>query len=247
MNKKRNEDNQIDQEETRTLKDMPDDFALRTRDASKNEEEWDEEFAYELGMMRLSRPTLAQIEEQNKILMRLKENFRVAGNVVAEAFSQLPAVEKVVLFGSVAVPLRKEVPRFRKFRRYRIALWHECADVDLAVWMNDLTVLRNLQRARSRALNELYQQRQIGVAHHQVDVFIMAQETNNYLGRLCAFTKCPRGKPDCLALGCGDVPFLKQQTGFVFSPDVLAEGSAVTLWKRTKKEDFKEDDDVALV
>lgn len=222
-------------------------FTPLPEDHFLDEETWDEELAYELEMMQgPTRPTPAQIDEQNQILLRLQRNFRLAADVVAEAFSQLPAVNRVVLFGSVAVPLKKEVPRFREFRRYHIAVWHECGDVDLAVWMNDLTHLRSLQRARSRALNELYQQRQIGVAHHQVEVFIMEPGANNYLGRLCSFTRCPRGKSECLVPNCGAIPFLQQHAGFVFSQDALAEGKAITLWERPGREPFKEDDDVAL-
>jgi len=212
-----------------------------------DEEVWDEELDYELEMMRPPRgPTAAQIEEENRILLQKQRNFRLVAEVVSVAFAQSPAVEKVVLFRSVAVPLKKEVPRVREFRRYHIALWHECSDIDLAVWMNDLTTLRNLQRARSRALNELYQQRQIGVAHHQVEVFIMEPETGKYLGRLCHFTRCPRDKLEYLVPGCGAVHLLQQHAGFVFSPDALGEEKTIILWERPGKARFKEDNDVAL-
>ena len=212
-----------------------------------DEEAWDEELDYELEMMHPPRrPTAAQIEEQNRILLRKQRNFRVAAEAVAGAFAQFSVVERVVLFGSVAVPLKKEVPRFREFRRYHIALWHECSDVDLAVWMNDLTHLRDLQRARSRVLNELYEQRQIGVAHHQVEVFIMESGTGNYLGRLCHFTRCPRDKLECLVPGCGAVHLLQQHAGFVLWPDALAEGKTITLWERQEKAQFEGDNDVAL-
>jgi hypothetical protein len=35
-------------------------------------------------------------------------------------------VVKVALFGSVAVPLVKEIPRFREYQQARIEVWHEC-------------------------------------------------------------------------------------------------------------------------
>jgi hypothetical protein len=43
-------------------------------------------------------------------------------------------VHKAVLFGSVSAPPTKEVPRFSRLRREGIAIYHECKDVDLAVW-----------------------------------------------------------------------------------------------------------------
>ena len=169
-----------------------------------------------------NRPSEQEIREQDQYMLRQQRNFRLAANAIADTFAQLPEVERVVLFGSVAVPLKREVPRFREFRRHGITVWHECKDVDLAVWLSDLDHLRNLQKARSHALNEVYQRQNVGVAHHQVEVLIMEPGTDNYLGQLCTFNRCPKDKLDCLVPGCGDVPFLKQHKGFVFSKDALA-------------------------
>ncbi len=55
-------------------------------------------------------------------------------------------------FGSVSQPLDTEVPRFRKFQRYGIETLHECADLDLAVWLNDLGRLKALKKAMARGL-----------------------------------------------------------------------------------------------
>ena len=197
---------------------------------------WDEDLA-EIAedswqQTRKLRPSKQKIEEQDQYMLRLQRNFHLAADAVAAAFAQLPEVEKVVLFGSVAVPLKKEVPRFRAFRRHGIAIWHECKDVDLAVRLSDLTHLRNLQKARSNTLNKLYQTQNVGVAHHQVEVFIMEPGTDNYLGRLCAFTRCPKDKLDCLVPGCGNVPFLQQHAGFILSEDALAVGKTTTLFDR---------------
>ena len=35
-----------------------------------------------------------------------------------------------------------------------------------------------------------------GVAHHQVDGFLVDATTGNYLGRLCCFNQCPKHKPE---------------------------------------------------
>jgi hypothetical protein len=113
------------------------------------------------------------VAEANQDMLRRQREFRKAGELVGQALAELPQVQKVVLFGSVAVPLRKEIPRFREFRHAGVAIWHECEDVDLAVWVTDLEDLKSLQRARSRALTALLEEHNIGVAHHQVDVFLM--------------------------------------------------------------------------
>jgi len=204
---------------------------------------WDED-----GRMRggESRPSEQEITAQDQAMLRRQSNFRLAAAAVAAAFSRLAAVEKIVLFGSVAVPLEKEIPRFREYRRHRSAVWHECKDVDLAVWMSNLDHLRHLQRARSSTLNEVYQKQSVGVAHHQVEVFIMEPKTDHYLGRLCTFTRCPRDKPDCLVTGCGDIPYLKQQKGFVFSQAALEADKTTTLFDRQGATPLKDDNDAPL-
>jgi hypothetical protein len=151
---------------------------------------------------------------------------------VARAFSEFPEVLKIVLFGSVAVPLKKEVPRFRAFRRAGVEIYHECKDVDLAVWLTHLDNLRALGKARSQAVNKLLAATGIGVAHHQVDVFLLEPATNRYLGRLCTFGACPKGKLECLVPGCGASPFLRQHEGFQLRPDALRPDRTVVLFDR---------------
>lgn len=177
-------------------------------------------------------PGNKEIAEQNRFMLRRQEDFRIAPDRVANALWDVPAVRKVALFGSVAAPLEKEVPRFREFRRAGIAVWHECKDVDLAVWVDDLSSLKRLQRARSKALNDLLRDMDIGVAHHQVEMFILEPGTNRYLGTLCGFGHCPRGKPECAVAGCGATPFLRQNEGFTFRSDALASERAVVLYDR---------------
>jgi len=45
-------------------------------------------------------------------------------------------------------------------------------DVDIAAWLDDATGLDRLRVLRSRAVNQLWDEKEIGVAHHQVDVFL---------------------------------------------------------------------------
>ena len=172
------------------------------------------------------------IQEENQLMLHRQEQFCIAAQYVADGLSNIPEVQKVVLFGSVAKPLKKKVPRFSKFRRAGIAINHECQDVDIAVWLSSLDNLRSIQKARSRAINELLAEKQIGVAHHQVDIFIMKPGTNRYLGRLCIFSSCPRGKDKCRVAECGETTFLQQHEGFKFAPKDLNDGTSVVLFER---------------
>lgn len=173
-----------------------------------------------------------EIVNENRFMVERQERFRRAADYVAAAFGRIAAVNKVVLFGSTAKFLKKEVPRFRKFRRRGIQILHECKDVDLGVWVSDLGCLNQLRKAGSQALNRLFCDTNIGVAHHQVDVFIIEPKTNRYLGRLCNFGRCPKGKPECKVLGCGITPFLKQHRNFTFDPKTLQENQVVLFCKR---------------
>jgi len=177
-------------------------------------------------------PSTADVREQGRFLERRQQELRAAARRVAAAFAEIPSVRRVVLFGSVAVPLPVEIPRFREFRRAGIALPHECHDVDLAVWLDDLTDLPRLRFARSRSLNELHAETGIGVAHRQVDVFLIEPGTDRYLGRLCTFNKCPKGKPECRVPGCGATRFLRRLEGFALRPDALLPERIVALFER---------------
>ncbi|UCC32065.1 MAG: hypothetical protein JSU86_07245 [Phycisphaerales bacterium] len=180
-------------------------------------------------------PSNKEIAEQNRFMLRRQKEFRIAADHIAQSLSDVPVVQRVMLFGSVAVPLKKEVPRFKEYRRAGITVWHECKDVDLAVWVDDLSNLKRLQRARSRSLNDLFRDQQIGVAHHQVDIFILEPGTDRYLGVLCCFGRCPKGKPECLVAGCGAAPFLQQHEDFTFRPDALASERVVVLYDRDQE------------
>ena len=96
------------------------------------------------------------IAKQNDYLLRRYRDFRLAADAVAEAWRNRPEVAAVALIGSVAAAPWKEVSRFPPYRRTGIALWHECKDVDLAVWLTHLQGLNNLRRAKDRALSELF-------------------------------------------------------------------------------------------
>jgi hypothetical protein len=182
----------------------------------------------------MKRPTRQEIAAQGRQMLDRQAQFRLAADAVTAALVGVPEVEAVALIGSVARPLWREVPRFQPFRDWGISVWHECKDVDLAVWLDRLDRLQTLNRARSLALHQLFQEKQIGVAHHQVEIFILQGEVNAYRGRLCSFSQCPKGKRECLVPGCGRDPFLEQHAGFAFWPDALAPDKIMPLYDRRR-------------
>ena len=188
-------------------------------------------------------PTQNEIEDEDRLRLRHREAFRRAADYVAVAFARLAFVQRVVLFGSVAQPPRREAPRQRRYRRAGARLWHESKDVDLAVWLSEVSDLKALQRARGSALNDLLVDLDMGVAHHQVDVFLFEPRTDRYLGRLCHFGVCPKDKPECRVAGCGAALFLRQHDGFVFDPRSLERGTVV-LFDRAKGLSPPDEDDI---
>jgi hypothetical protein len=180
----------------------------------------------------MPRLTRKQIAEQDRYMLDRQAHFRLAADAVTAALAAFPEVEQVALIGSVARPLWREVPRFAPFRQLRVRIWHECKDVDLAVWLDDLGRLQAMNRARSLALRRLHEERQIGVAHHQVEIFVLRAGSSDYLGRLCTFSQCPKEKPQCLTPGCGRDPFLRQHAEFEFWRNTLDEDRIMRLYDR---------------
>jgi hypothetical protein len=180
-------------------------------------------------MARLTRATVAS---DNAYQLRRYRDFRRAADAVAAAWRTHPEVLAVALIGSVARAPWKEVPRFADYRRAGIEIWHECKDVDLALRLADLVNLDALRRAKDIALRELHESGGPGVASHQADVFVLDAGSDRYLGRLCGFNRCPKGKPACLVPGCGATPFLRQHDGFRWRPETLAPDRCVWLFDR---------------
>jgi hypothetical protein len=173
------------------------------------------------------------IDEQDRWMVARQHRFRVAADVVTDAWMRFPEVTAVAVTGSVAKPLWKEVPRFREFRRSRIEVWHECGDLDLALWLASQDRLGDLRRAAVLALRRGEDEgNPIGVASHELDVFLIEPSSDRYLGRLCRFNQCPKGKEDCLVPGCGTIPFNKRIADFTPSDDLLATARGAMLYRR---------------
>jgi len=180
----------------------------------------------------MPRVTRKQIAEQDGYSLRQHANFRLGADAVTAALAAFPEVAAITLIGSVARPLWRERSPFSPFRQHGIDILHYCKDVDLAVWLDHLDGLAALNRARSKGVQRLSAERNVGVAHHQVEIFIFRAGSNDYLGRLCTFSTCPKGKRECLVPGCGQTKLLRQHEGFVFWPDGLGEDRSIRLYER---------------
>ena len=175
----------------------------------------------------------AEIEETNQSMVRQQLRFRAAADAAAAALAAFDEVMAIGLTGSVAKPLFKQVPRFSQYRRARIEVWHECKDFDLAVWLNSRERLNGLRRAKDKALLSIGQSGG-GVASHQADIFMFEPGSDRYLGRLCRFNTCPKGKPECRVPGCGDVAFNRIQEDFYPDAELLATARRNMLYERGK-------------
>lgn len=175
----------------------------------------------------------AAIEEQNRDLLARQRDFRIAADVVCDAWATFAEVQAVAVVGSVAKTLWKEVPRFREFRRQGVEVWHECADLDLALWLDSQQRLGDLRRSAETALRAAFEEGLgISVVGHQLDVFLFEPASDCYLGRLCHFSACPKGKRECLVPGCGATPFNRRFADFAPGDDLLAGAGDATLYRR---------------
>jgi hypothetical protein len=175
----------------------------------------------------------AKIKQQNEYLLIQQRRFRVAADVVTDAWMAFPEIHAVAVIGSVAKALWKEVPRFSDFRREGIEVWHECRDLDLALWIDSQQRLHEIHRAANRALSKAFTSgADTSVVPHQLDIFMFDPANDAYLGRLCSFSQCPKGKRDCLAPGCGAIAFNKVIDGFVPRADLLMPAQHAMLYRR---------------
>jgi hypothetical protein len=136
------------------------------------------------------------LSDDHYYTLKRYEAFQAAAEYVARAFEGQPSVRRVALFGSVA-----STPTVETSRRRNVHL-HEPKDTDLAVWLDPVTGLNELRKLSANVLQRLWQEKELGVAHHQVDIFLF-DATGTYIGRLCHFNECPKHKPECRVHRCG--------------------------------------------
>jgi hypothetical protein len=175
----------------------------------------------------------AAIEQQNQLMLRRQQEFRLAADVVTDAWTAFAEVQAVAVVGSVAKALWKEIPRFSDFRRAGIEVWHECADLDLALWIDSQERLGALRRTAAQALRAAFERGAgTSVVSQQLDVFMIEPGSDRYLGRLCSFNACPKEKRECLVPGCGAIPFNKVIAEFTPRADLLEPATYAMLYER---------------
>ncbi len=196
----------------------------------------DDVIPFETGGDTPGTPAENELERHERYVANRRASLRRAAELVAGEFAAFPFVERVVLFGSVAEPVKRETPRFRELRALAGSVSHDPKDVDLAVWVTDLTQLHLLRRAAGCAIGqhekEIHVKLWPGVPHHQVDVFLLEAGTDRFRGNLCHFGQCPKGKRECEVAGCGAQPFLQLFANFNLEGRGLRSPQAVVLFER---------------
>ena len=125
----------------------------------------------------------AKVDEQNRYLLQQQHDFRRAADIITDALMIFEEIEAIAVIGSVAKPLWKEIPRFSEFRRAGIEVWHECKDLDLAVWISSQHRLGAIRRARDVALRQACEAGTgPSTASHQAEIFLIEPGTDRHLG-----------------------------------------------------------------
>ena len=178
-------------------------------------------------------PPPESLDEQNIRILRHQSVYRWAAQWVALTISKLPEIQKVVAFGAVAQPLQK-------VRRRQREVFHECADLDLAVWTLNFKALKELKNAMSDGLEFVQASSWGGVAHHQVDVHVFDAGTGEYRGRLCIFGQCPKsGKRNAGSGTAGRSRFFRRRHGCGKAAGWKKRSiEPRARWRRTKRPDF---------
>lgn len=172
------------------------------------------------------------IADNNCRLIERQQAYRRGADIAASALIPFKEVQAIAVFGAVAAPLWKEVPRFDPYHSSGIALWHECARIDLAVWLERFHQLSSMRRAIDRALGrERWQGHE--VALNDVSITILDADSGRYVGDLCQFIKCPAGDPACEVPGCGAVGHLRQFRDYLFDQDQLSPERCFQLFDRS--------------
>lgn len=173
----------------------------------------------------------AGIADANRRMVARQASFRRAADAAARALIPFKEVLAVTLFGSVAMPLWKEIPRTGTYHRTRIAVWHECPGIDLAVWPERFNRLSDMQIAIARALN-LMRDPGHKVLFEVFSVAMFEPGTDRFVGHLCHYKKCPADKRACAVPGCGAVGHLQQFRDFRFDHAALDPERSLRLFDR---------------
>ena len=178
--------------------------------------------------------TRGEIAKEDLSMLRRQDQFRKAARLLTTKLAEMSAVKKVVLFGSVALPLWKEVPPHARLHARRIKVFHECRNIDLAVWVSTPSIADTIRRAHSSVVKELLDNEvHFGIAHHFFSTHLIDDVTGKYHGMVCHFGQCPKRKVECQVPGCGEHQFVRVLPGFRLKPERLHMLNSQVLFERT--------------
>ena len=197
-------------------------------------DDWFEEVAQQIKENELKTPvSYGEIYESDVAMLKRQEGFRKAAVLLTRHLSGFSEVKKVLLFGSTALPLWKEVPRFTRLKSREIKVYHECATIDLAVWVTSTSGANGMRKACSSTVRELVDKGvYLHVANHHFCIHLVDQNTEQYLGMVCHFNQCPKHKPECRVTGCGTDPFVRVLPRFNLKPHRLNSHNSQILFAR---------------
>ncbi len=195
--------------------------------------DWHEEVGRRIAESeKLAPVSYGEIHEDQRMLKR-QEDFRKAARLLARHLAALPEVRKVMLFGSVPLPLWKEVPRFHRLRQRRIKIFHECGNIDLAAWVTDTASANTMRKACSATVSELLENDvHLNIAHHYFCIHLVDQASGRYQGMVCHYNQCPKQKEPCRVPGCGASKFVQVLPWFDFKPARLNSHNSQVLFDR---------------
>ncbi len=174
-----------------------------------------------------------EIHDQDRAMLLRQGQFRMAAKLLAGNLAEMAEVRKVVLFGSTALPLWKEVPRFSRLKHRRIKVYHECNNIDLAVWVTSPAGASHMRKAASSTVNDLVASGiHFNLAHHHFSIHLVDHASNRYLGMVCHYSQCPKHKPECQVPGCGADKFVQILPWFKFKPERLNSHNSLVLFER---------------
>gem|GEM_PF-2137983 len=167
----------------------------------------------------------------NRRMVERQQDYRHAADIAAKALIPFKEIQAVAVFGTVAIPLGKEISGTSRDRHNEVALWHECQGIDLAVWLDRFHQLSAMRTAINRALT-LNRGPGKKVVLEEVAVHLFEHGTDRYVGTLCHYQKCPADKPACRVPGCGAVGHLRQFRDYRFDHDNLSDARCARLFDR---------------
>jgi len=170
-------------------------------------------------------------EENKRSLMKYK-GYVYAATELAKRLTEFSEVQRITLFGSLAKPPYKEPhPYSKSLREKGVTVFHQPHDIDLAVWLSSLENIRSMRQTCNTVANEVMKKAP-GLSCNAIELFVFDAQSNQYLGRICYFSHCPKGHNDCCNKGCGHTKYLKTLDDFTFHPDALSKANSQLLFSR---------------